>query len=121
MSGLVEEKYKVEINEFVYSKVFLKLGQSKYITCRLQQPCCLLNLSYEFEPYLLLWGDSFCGTFLFLMSFSMVFPCRRPREGCDFSRPGHLRSKACSLLKVHVGDTNKKGSSKVSQLHLDLW
>lgn len=47
---------------------------------------------------LLLWGDSFCGTFLFLMSFSIVFPCRRLRDVCDFSRPGHLLSKACSRL-----------------------
>ena len=49
------------------------------------------------------------------MSFSIVFPCSRPREGCDFSRPGHRRSKACSLLKTkhlrHV--TRKLGQGSV--------
>lgn len=55
------------------------------------------------RAHLLLWGDSFCGAFLFLMSFSIVFPCRRPRDGWDLSSPGHRLSKACSRLEVQTG------------------
>jgi hypothetical protein len=84
------------------------------------------NLSlHEPEPHLLLWGDSFCGTFLFLMSFSIVLPWRRLRDGCDFSKPGHLRSKACSLLKIDApsqlyDQEGISGVSQVMQLHADL-
>ncbi|KAK2489770.1 hypothetical protein MC885_021811 [Smutsia gigantea] len=36
----------------------------------------------------------------FLLFTTTHDPSVRPREGCDFSKPGHLRSKACSLLKM---------------------
>lgn len=52
------------------------------------------------------------------MSFSIVLPCRRLREGCGFSRPGHLRSKACSLLKTRpLGwACDQKGGPRLSSL-----
>lgn len=93
ISGLEGEgKYKVEMS--VTNRPPLKTTR-----CLASVPPAMCRPQPS-EPHLLLWGDSFCGTFLFLMSFSMVFPCRRPRDGCDFRRPGHLLSKACSRLKI---------------------